>query len=867
MLQSHRVTSGSGPLRIRFSIREVCLTALLFASLAILLAYPLSIHPASLRFPTGPDGDLGWYLLAWDTHAFLHKPWTIFDANIYYPQRLTLAYGENVIGIAFFAAPVIWLTGNLPLAANFVGLLSTVLCGLGAYVLARRVGLSVAAAVISGIIWECAPPRFFRIGQMTLSSVEWIPFGLAALHAYLDDGRKRDLRLAAGFTSLQALSTGHGAIFMALSLLIFGVYRVLLGEPLRLVKRVRDLGVVGVALLLPAILAYLPYRAVQHEAGLRRGLGTWIPNYSSFLASPSHLHQFLLSLVTRTDVNATASAFLFPGYIALALAVVAVGWCGPTLAIDANRRASAFWTRAAFVIELAMLVTAAAAAVLTAGTLELTAGATRLFEPWTAAWAWMLCAGVATLGIAMGRRVPVDAAPRHERPLVILLIAALGWILLTGARSTLHAGDGLVADYFTNPAWTGAPAFSVVDSEPSAARMLQRWNGAPPERFSVRWTGFLTLAQSGWYTFATTSDDGSQLTIDNHLVVDNGAGPHSLEARSGSIHLRRGSHLVALRYVQFGGDSALTWSWSRDGGPVSVVPAWALSQRPASYILVIAARVAEWWVRIFAIVTVLAAAWYLRVALARRRGEAAWWADAFRRDATTFYATLTLLTAALALGPPYGLWQYVYWLPGFTFIRVSSRFTIVALLGLAVLAGIGFDRIGRRLTRRGRAVLATAIGVLLVAEYAAMPMDVLPAQIEVPAIDHWLDRQPKPFVVAEVPVHTLSDLPAFERQEVDYMIHSTAHWQKTVHGYSGWRSSLHWQLYSEMERFPDETSVESLSDLGVTYVVVHTDLYTPTERSDIEERLREFSCRLRLEHVEGAGRVYALIRPAAESGR
>ena len=99
------------------------------------------------------------------------------------------------------------------------------------------------------------------------------------------------------------------------------------------------------------------------------------------------------------------------------------------------------------------------------------------------------------------------------------------------------------------------------------------------------------------------------------------------------------------------------------------------------------------------------------------------------------------------------------------------------------------------------------------------------------------------------------------------MIHSTAHWQKTVHGYSGWRSDLHWQLFSEMQSFPDETSVASLSDLGVTYIVVHSDSYQPSEWSRVEERLREFSSRLRLEHVEGAGRVYAVLRPTADRVR
>src|SRR4030095_2545439 len=205
--------------------------ALVFTALTFLLPYPLSLHPSSLRFPSGPDGEIGWYLLAWDTHAFLHKPWAIFNANIYYPQALTLAYGENIIGIALFAAPVIWLTGDVVLAANFASLLSCILCGLGAYVLARRLGLSVAAAILCGIIFECAPPRFFRIGQINLSNIQWIPFGLAALHAYLATDRPRYLRLAAAFFTLQALVSGYAAVFMLVALLVFAAWHVMLGEP------------------------------------------------------------------------------------------------------------------------------------------------------------------------------------------------------------------------------------------------------------------------------------------------------------------------------------------------------------------------------------------------------------------------------------------------------------------------------------------------------------------------------------------------------------------------------------------------------------------------------------------------------------
>jgi len=857
---------GSDAPRIKLLGREIALAFLLFTGLTILFAYPISLHPATLRFPTGPDGDLGWYLLGWDTHAFLHKPWRIFDANIYYPQHLTLAYGENVIGIAFFAAPVIWLTGNLLLAANVACLLSTILCGLGAYVLARQVGLSARAAVVCGIIFMCAPPRFFRIGQMNLSSLQWIPFALAALHSYLDTGRRRDLRLAAACVSLEALSSGHGAVFMAVALALFAIYRGLLGEPLRLATRIRDLGVTGALLLLPTFLVFLPYRAVQREVGLKRGLGTWEVNYTALLASPSYVDKFLTTRLTHTDINATASSFLFPGYLALFLAAAAIVWGGRRFVTECVQNAAIRRSRITSAVEIVLIGSAVVAGLLTAGTLvELKAGAARLVDPRSAELAWIVFACLSLLAAVAARLAPAAAA-RHRRPLLWLAIAALCWTALAAARPMLHAGNGLTAEYFKNTDWTSPHEFSVVDPKPSSAGLVRRWDRPVPDTFSVRWSGFLTVDRAATYTFATSSDDGSELWIDNQLVVDNG-GMHSLATRSGSVRLRRGSHAVTLRYVQFGGDAELTWLWARDGGRLAPVPRWVLSQTPTTIATSIAALAADSILWVLAIATIAAAALYVRAGVAGRHRVIADWAKATRRDPTTFYTVLTLVTFGLALGPPYGLWRYVYWWPGFTFIRVSSRFTLVMLLGLAMMAAIGFDRLTAAWPLRRRTIAGVTIASLLAIEYAAMPMIVEPARIEIPAIDRWLDTLPKPFVIAEVPVLAGIDSTVFERQETAYMIHSTAHWQKTVHGYSGWRTEFHRQLYSDMQPFPDDVSVNALSDLGVTYVVVHSDVYPREEWKQVEARLQRFSGRLRLEHVEGDGRVYSIVRPVDEASR
>jgi hypothetical protein len=637
--------------------------------------------------------------------------------------------------------------------------------------------------------------------------VQWIPLGLASLHSYFDGGRQRDLRLAAGCVSLQALSSGHGAVLMGVSVLLFGLYRLALGEPLRLAARARDLGLTGALLVVPTILVFLPYRAVQQEVGLRRGLGSWEPNYTSFIASPSHVHRFLTSLVTSTDVNATAASFLFPGYLPLVLAVVAIGLAGAALVRGVTLSPPSQW------------------------------------------------------------KPSIALKAVYLRPVRWLFVAALAWVVLNAARHALPAGSGLRGQYYANARWEGQPVMSVVDGEPSTEQLMARWNNKPPQAYSAAWNGYLSVVRPGQYFFSVASTDRSRLFVDNKLILNNRGDREPGEV--GSIQLNRGPHRVVLEYVHVAGPAALDWEWATGGNDrvYTVVPRWALSQRPVSPVAVIAARSLETVLRGSMMLVVLAGLWCV-LAWPINRHET--WVHSLapqRRNPTAFYTLLSAVCAGLVLGPPYGLWRFVYWLPGFSMIRESSRFMILTLLGIAVLAGIGFDKITRRSARRRRVVLATVVGVMLVAEYAAMPMAVRPSHFEIPAIDRWLDGQPKPFVVAEVPVHHLFNVIAFEGQETAYMIHSTAHWQKTVHGYSGWRTGFHWQLFSEMELFPDDTSVASLSDLGVTYVVVHTDLYPPGEWSKIEERLRLFSSRLRLDHIEGSGRVYALLKPVAEANR
>jgi hypothetical protein len=288
------------------------------------------------------------------------------------------------------------------------------------------------------------------------------------------------------------------------------------------------------------------------------------------------------------------------------------------------------------------------------------------------------------------------------------------------------------------------------------------------------------------------------------------------------------------------------------------VPSWALSRRSASRSAVTIVRGLEWLRLASMIAAGLAALWFAMVWLAGHREAWSAWGAQYRGNPTAFYLLLTIASVGFAMGGGYWLWQSVYWLPGFNFIRAPSRFMVLGLLGIAVLAGVGFDRLTARLAPSRRRLAAVVAGGLLVAEFSAIPFNGVPYRLDIPAADMWVARQPKPFAIAEVAV-----TPS-ERYHSNYMLHSMAHWQKTVHGYSGIRPALHEELYDQLRAFPSDLSVRHLAQLDVTYVIVHSSWFPPEERRLVEERLLAFGSWLKLVYMDPDSRVYSIHRPLKE---
>ncbi|PHN07403.1 OmpA family protein [Flavilitoribacter nigricans] len=67
--------------------------------------------------------------------------------------------------------------------------------------------------------------------------------------------------------------------------------------------------------------------------------------------------------------------------------------------------------------------------------------------------------------------------------------------------------------------------------------------------FGIIFTGTVKIPKTGWYQFATKSDDGTILWIDGQKIVDNDK-DHRMRLRVDSVALRAGTYPVRLWYYQ-----------------------------------------------------------------------------------------------------------------------------------------------------------------------------------------------------------------------------------------------------------------------------------------------------------------------------
>ncbi len=262
---------------------------------------------------------------------------SFFDANIFYPAPLTLAYSEHFLAQSLQTLPVYALTGNPILVYNLLFLSTFVLSGLGTYLLVRALSGREWAGLVAGALFAFAPYRIPQASHLQVLSAQWMPFVLYGLHRYFETRRRRPLAGAIAALVAQNVSSVYYLFYfppLAAGYVVWELTRRRLWHDARVRRHLAVAVLVVVALSAPLL---LPYAAVRDRLQASRSTDE-IVQYSA------DVYSYATAFSEQPLWGHTLHAYpkpegeLFPGMVALVLACI--GLFGTGGARPSHRRES-----------------------------------------------------------------------------------------------------------------------------------------------------------------------------------------------------------------------------------------------------------------------------------------------------------------------------------------------------------------------------------------------------------------------------------------------------------------------------------------------------------------------------------------------
>jgi hypothetical protein len=303
------------------------LTAILIATaLAAVMTWPLAARPGSVARTDTNDGRYSLWNVAWVAHALTTDPANLFNANIFYPNKGTLAYSDANLVAGVMAVPVYVLTGNPIAAHNLVVFDALVLAFLATWQLVRRFTGDPWLAMVPATGYAFSAFVSAHTAHIQLLMLFVIPVALLAFHRFVEVPSWRRAIVLGLALGLAGLACGQYGIMSGLLVGLGALWFARRADWRRYWLGLALAVVVTGAIVGPPL---VPFLELRRGGDFRSGLNV---EEARMFSADASAYMRSTSMLYRPSVPASGEV-LFPGFVLLAFAAAGI--------VAARRRAGA----------------------------------------------------------------------------------------------------------------------------------------------------------------------------------------------------------------------------------------------------------------------------------------------------------------------------------------------------------------------------------------------------------------------------------------------------------------------------------------------------------------------------------------------
>ena len=291
-------------------------------ALIALWTWPLAGDPSHL-VPDNTDPRLfSWVMISVFRNLFA-RPAFLLHGSGFYPYGLSLTFAEPLVTPALVVGPLFWWTGNPYLAYNVTLLLFWAASGWAMYAVTYGITRRHAAAAVAMLVFTLAPPRIEYAVEFQMEIMFGLPLAVYAVVRFLETQRLRYLAAFLVVFWLQAIAVWYFAVILGMGLVVltlsYALRRWSGWRPTALLAA----GVGGVVLAAALAPVAWPFFVTRRELGLERDPADALDRSANVLTYLTTSATWLTDIV---PIRAVSETTLFPGLLALGLAILAIAW-------------------------------------------------------------------------------------------------------------------------------------------------------------------------------------------------------------------------------------------------------------------------------------------------------------------------------------------------------------------------------------------------------------------------------------------------------------------------------------------------------------------------------------------------------------